>query len=248
MADPIHQFVITPIIPLSVGGIDISYTNSSLWMTIAVVVSVTFMFATTRAMTIVPGRLQAIPETIYSFIANMIRENIGSHGMEYFPLVFTLFMTVFMGNMLGMIPYSFTFTSHLIVTAALALIVFFTVVVIGIARHGTHFFHLFLPPGVPGWLMPVIIPIEILSFLVRPATLSVRLFANMMAGHLVLKVFAGFSVAMLSLGAFGPLISMVPALFNVALILFEFLVAFLQAYVFATLSCIYLKDTIEIGH
>lgn len=248
MADPIKQFVIKPIIPIEVAGIDISFTNSSLWMVLAVVSSIALFTLTTRKKALVPGRGQIISESIYKFVANMVRENIGTRGMEYFPLIFTLFMIVLMGNMLGMIPYSFTYTSHIIVTVTLAMLVFFTVLIIGFVRHGTHFFDLFIPPGVPAWLMPLIIPIELLSFLVRPITLSVRLFANMMAGHLVLKVFAGFSVAMLSLGAAGPFISMVPAIFNVALIIFEFLIAFLQAYVFATLSCIYLKDTIEIAH
>lgn len=249
MADPIHQFIIEPIVPLHVAGIDISYTNSSLWMTISVLVSVTFMTLATWKKSMVPGRVQVAAEMMYGFIANMIRENIGPRGMEYFPLVFTVFMIVFIGNMLGMIPWSFTYTSHLIVTAALALMIFFMVIIIGIARHGTHFFHLFLPPGVPAWLLPLIIPIEIVSFLARPITLSVRLFANMMAGHLVLKVFAGFSVAMIAaFGTAGLLMGIVPTLFNVALITFEFLIAFLQAYVFTILTCIYLKDTIEIGH
>jgi F-type H+-transporting ATPase subunit a len=248
MADPIHQFIIQPIIPFHVGPVDLSFTNSALWMSIAVVTSITFLTLSMRPKALVPGRAQMLSETIYGFVANMIRENIGTKGMEYFPLVFTLFMVVLMGNMLGMVPYSFTYTSHLIVTAAMAVAIFLMVLVIGIVRHGTHFFHLFLPPGVPAWLIPLIIPIEVLSFLVRPVTLSVRLFANMMAGHLVLKVFAGFCVAMLGMGAIGWVAAMVPALFNVALITFEFLIAFLQAYVFTILTCIYLKDTIEIGH
>ncbi len=249
MADPIHQFVIEPIVPFHVGGIDLSYTNSSLWMTIAVLTSITLLTLGMRKKAIVPGRMQMTAEIFYGFIANMIRENIGTRGMEYFPLVFTVFMLVFTGNMLGMIPWSFTYTSHLIVTAALALMIFLLVFVIGVFRHGTHFFHLFLPPGVPVWLLPLIIPIEIVSFLARPITLSVRLFANMMAGHLVLKVFAGFSVAMLAaFGTAGLFMGIVPALFNVALITFEFLIAFLQAYVFTILTCIYLKDTVEIGH
>ena len=248
MADPIHQFVITPIIPFEAGGLDLSFTNSSLWMAIAVISSITFLSIAMRDKAMVPGRLQMSAEMIYQFVANMVRENVGSKGREYFPLVFTLFMVVLMGNMLGMIPYSFTYTSHLIVTAALALVIFLTVLIIGIVRHGLHFFKLFVPPGAPLWLFPLIIPIEILSFLVRPVTLSVRLFANMMAGHLVLKVFAGFSVSMMGLGAAGFFMGIVPAAFNVALIAFEFLIAFLQAYVFAVLSCIYLKDTIEIGH
>jgi F-type H+-transporting ATPase subunit a len=248
MADPIHQFVIEPIVPFQVGNIDLSFTNSALWMAISVVTSMILLTVAMREKSMVPGRMQIAAEGIYQFVANMIRENTGPKGREYFPLVFTVFILVLMGNMLGLIPWSFTYTSHLIVTGALALMIFLMVMVIGIFRHGTHFLHLFVPPGVPMWLFPLIIPIEILSFLVRPVTLSVRLFANMMAGHLVLKVFAGFSVAMLGLGTAGFALSLVPALFNVALITFEVLIAFLQAYVFAILTCIYLKDTIEIGH
>ena len=248
MADPIHQFVIQPIIPLQVAGVDISFTNSALWMSIAVVTSIVLMTLAMRPKAIVPGRGQVIAESMYTFIANMIKENTGVQGMQYFPLVFTLFVIVLMGNMLGMIPYSFTYTSHLAVTAGLAISLFLMVVIIGIVRHGTHFFHLFLPPGVPLWLVPLIIPIEVVSFVARPITLSVRLFANMMAGHLMLKVFAGFSVAMLSFGTAGVALGLLPALFNTVLIVFEFLIAFLQAYVFTILTCIYLKDTIEIGH
>lgn len=248
MADPIHQFVIQPIIPLQVAGVDISFTNSALWMSIAVVSSIILMTLAMRPKALVPGRAQIVAETMYQFIGNMIRENTGVQGMQYFPLVFTLFVVVLMGNMLGMLPYSFTYTSHLAVTAGLAISLFLMVVIIGIVRHGTHFLHLFLPPGVPLWLVPLIIPIEVVSFVARPITLSVRLFANMMAGHLMLKVFAGFSVAMLGFGTAGIALGLLPALFNTVLIVFEFLIAFLQAYVFTILTCIYLKDTIEIGH
>ncbi len=248
MSNPIKQFVIQPIIPFEMGGLDLSFTNSSLWMIIAVGASILLMSMSLSKKSLVPGRMQIVSEMMYGFIAGMIRENVGPKGREYFPLVFTLFVFVLMGNMLGMLPYSFTYTSHIIVTGALAMMIFLIVLVIGLFRHGLHFFSLFLPPGVPAWLFPLIIPIEILSFLVRPVTLSVRLFANMMAGHLVLKVFAGFSVAMVGMGTAGVAFGLVPAAFNVALIVFEFLIAFLQAYVFAILSCIYLKDTIEIGH
>ncbi len=249
MADPIHQFVIEPIIPLHVGSFDLSFTNSSLWMMIGVLISGTVLTLASSRAAMVPGRLQVMGEMLYQFIANMIRENIGTAGMKYFPLVFTLFMVVLMGNLLGMIPYSFTYTSHIIVTGALALMIFFMVLILGIVRHGTHFFSLFVPPGVPAWLFPLIIPIEIISFLVRPVTLSVRLFANMMAGHLMLKVFAGFSVSMLAaFGVVGLVPGLVPMGFNVILIGFEFLIAMLHAYVFTVLSCIYLKDTVELAH
>lgn len=248
MADPIHQFVITPLVDLKVAGIDVSFTNSSLWMMIGVVLSITTLTMATRRKALVPGRLQVMGEMLYEFVANMIRENIGSGGRQYFPLIFTLFMVVLMGNLLGMIPYSFTYTSHIIVTMALALLIFFTVLIIGVIKHGVHFFSFLVPPGVPVWLFPLIIPIELVSFLARPVTLSVRLFANMMAGHLMLKVFAGFSVGMLSLGAAGFAAGLVPMFFNVILIGFEFLIALLHAYVFTVLSCIYLKDTVELHH
>lgn len=248
MADPIHQFQITRYIPFEVGGVDLSYTNSSLWLTLAVGFSIIFFTAATQKKALVPARLQMFSEIIYQFVANMIRENIGNKGREYFPLVFTVFVVVLMGNMMGMIPYSFTYTSHIIVTGIMAFAIFLMVIVIGLIRHGFHFFSLFIPPGVPAPMLLVLVPIELLSFLVRPITLSVRLFANMMAGHIVLKVFAGFSVALLSLGVGGFIAGLIPAAFNVALISLEFLIAFLQAYVFALLTCIYLKDTIEIHH
>ena len=248
MANPIKQFEINPIIPLEIGGFDISYTNSSLWMTIAVVLSTVFLSLAMRQKAVVPGRMQIFAEMLYGFIAGMIRDNIGVKGRQYFPLIFTMFVVVLLGNMLGMIPYSFTYTSHILVTASLAFLIFFVVMIVGIAKHGFHFFSLFLPPGVPWWLIPMILPIEILSFLVRPVTLAVRLFANMIAGHIMLKVFAGFSVGMASIGFAGVAAGIIPMLFNSVLIGFELLIAFLQAYVFAILSCIYLKDTVEIDH
>lgn len=248
MANPIQQFEIQPLVPLHIGGMDLSYTNSSLWMTVAVVLSTIVFSVSMRRRALVPGRMQAFTEMIYEFVANIIRENIGTKGRQYFPFIFTLFVIVLLGNMLGMLPYSFTYTSHIIVTAALAFLIFFIVMIIGIFKHGFHFFSLFIPPGVPWWLMPLILPIEIMSFMIRPVTLSVRLFANMIAGHIMLKVFAGFSVGMFATGGFLTLAGVGPMLFNSVLIGFEFLIAFLQAYVFAILSCIYLKDTVEIGH
>lgn len=240
MADPLHQFQITPLVPLEVAGYDISFTNSSLWMSIAVVVSILFMSIALRKPMLVPGRMQAFAEGLYEFIASMVKDNIGSKGREYFPLIFTIFIVVLLGNMLGMIPFSFTYTSHIAVTMGLALAIFLFVTVLGFIKHGFHFFSLFCPAGVPWALKPLIIPIEVLSYMIRPVTLSVRLFANMMAGHLMLKVFAGFSIAMgLGLG-------FLPMFFNAALIGFEFLIAFLQAYVFTILSCIYLKDAIDL--
>jgi F-type H+-transporting ATPase subunit a len=248
VANPIKQFEIQPLVPLNVGSFDISFTNSSLWMAIAVIVSTVIFTMAMRRKALVPGRMQMFAETIYSFVANMIRENIGPKGRQYFPLIFTLFMIVLLGNVLGLVPYSFTYTSHIAVTAALAFMIFILVLIVGLAKHGLHFFSLFLPAGVPWWLVPLILPIEIMSFLTRPITLSVRLFANMIAGHIMLKVFAGFSVGMMAMGATGLLAGILPMIFNSIMIAFELLVAFLQAYVFAILSCIYLKDTVEIDH
>lgn len=248
MANPIHQFEISPIIPFEMGGLNLSYTNSSLWMTIGVLLSITVFALATKKRALVPGRLQAFSEIAYEFVAGMIRDNVGEGGKKYFPLVFSLFTIVLMGNLLGMIPFSFTYTSHLIVTAALAFLVFFTVLIMGFAKHGTHFFSIFLPPGVPWWLTPLIVPIEMISFFIRPITLSVRLFANMVAGHIMLKVFAGFCVMFVTMGGLGYLATVLPVLFNTVLIGFELLIAFLQAYVFAVLSCIYLKDTVELDH
>lgn len=248
MADPLHQFVIQPLVPLSVAGVDISFTNSSLWMMIAVVASTMFLSLAIRRAALVPGRMQVAAEMLYEFISTMIRTNIGPAGRQYFPLVFTLFVVVLMGNLLGMLPYSFTYTSHIAVTAGLAVAIFLLVVGLAIFRHGTHFFSLFAPPGLPFILYPLIVPLELISYLVRPITLSVRLFANMMAGHLMLKVFAGFSVAMISIGVPGFFAALLPMLFNVMLIGFEVMIALLHAYVFSVLCCIYLKDTVDLHH
>lgn len=248
MADPIHQFIIKPLIPFEIGGFDLSFTNSALWMIIGAVVSVVFLTLASKKQAMVPGRLQVFSEMLYEFIAGMVRDNIGSHGRQYFPLVFTLFMVVLMGNVLGLIPYSFTYTSHLIVTGTLALIVFISVTLFGFLNNGLGFLRLFAPPGVPLALQFLLVPIELLSFIVRPFTLSFRLFANMMAGHLVLKVFAGFSVMFLSLGIVGIVPGLLPMFLNVLLYMLELLVALLQAYVFTILTCIYLKDTVDLHH
>ncbi|OFW88333.1 MAG: F0F1 ATP synthase subunit A [Alphaproteobacteria bacterium RIFCSPHIGHO2_02_FULL_46_13] len=248
MADPMHQFQIATLIPFHVGGVDLSFTNSSLWMLIGTVLSIVGLTIASERKAMIPGRLQVGAEGLYNFIDNLITENIGAGAKQYFPLVFTLFVMVLVGNFLGMIPYSFTYTSHLAVTAGLALMVFFTVLIIGIARHGTHFFSLFVPPGVPMWLLWLVVLIEIVSFISRPITLSVRLFANMVAGHVLMKVIAGFAIMFASVGGFAWLGTLLPVAFNVVMIGFEFFIAFIQAYVFAVLTCIYLKDTMEIEH
>ncbi|PZO85102.1 MAG: F0F1 ATP synthase subunit A [Micavibrio aeruginosavorus] len=248
MANPIHQFEIQPLVPLSLGGVDLSFTNSALWMTIGTVLSIALLTLAMRRKALVPTRGQLVAEGLYKFISSLVRENVGEKGMMYFPFVFTLFMIVLLGNLLGMIPGSFTFTSHIAVTGVLALIIFFFVSFMGFVKHGLHFLQLFCPPGVPLWIAPLIVPIEIISYLSRPVTLSLRLFINMLAGHLMVKVIAGFSVMMVGAGVAGMLGSLGPMLFNVMLIGFEIFVAFVQAYVFALLTCIYLRDTVEMAH
>lgn len=248
MADPVKQFVIKPIIPFEISGVDLSFTNSSLWMVIAVVVSSVFFTLASQRKDMVPGRLQAVSEMFYEFVANMVRDNTGPDGRRYFPLIFTMFVIVLLGNLLGLLPYSFTYTSHIIVTFALAMTIFLAVTIYGFANNGLHFLTLFAPPGVPLALQFLIVPIELVSFLVRPLTLSVRLFANMTAGHLVMKVFAGFSTMLLGAGLGGFLGAFIPVFFNVAIYALELLVALLQAFIFATLSTIYLKDTVDLAH
>lgn len=246
--DPISQFQIKNLVPLEIGGLDISFTNSSLFMVASVAVAAGFLFTTTSSRGLIPGRLQSISEMSYEFVASMLRDGAGAKGMRFFPLVFSLFMFVLVANLLGMFPYFFTITSHLIVTFALAMLVVGTVVVYGFAKHGLGFLQLFVPQGIPGVLMPLVVMIEVISFLSRPISLSVRLFANMLAGHITLKVFAGFVV---SLGALGPLgigTAILPLVMTVALTGLEFLVAFLQAYVFAVLTCMYLNDALHPGH
>lgn len=243
-----HQFQIATLIPFQIGGVDLSFTNSSLWMLIATVLSIVGLTIAAEKKSMIPSRLQVGAEGIYNFIDNLITENIGAGAKQYFPLVFTLFVMVLVGNFLGMIPYSFTYTSHLAVTAGLALLVFFAVLIIGLVRHGFHFFSLFAPPGVPMWLLWLVVLIEIVSFISRPITLSVRLFANMVAGHVLMKVIAGFAIMFATMGGMGWFATILPVAFNIAMIGFEFFIAFIQAYVFAVLTCIYLKDTMEIDH
>jgi F-type H+-transporting ATPase subunit a len=237
--NPLEQFEIKPLIPIHVGGIDISYTNSALFMTVAVVLSTALVLWGTRRAAMVPGRWQSVAEMAYEFIANMIEDSVGTEGMQYFPFIFTLFMFVLFGNLIGMVPYTFTFTSHIIVTFALAAVIFIGVTVIGLARHGFHFFTLFAPEGVPKVLLLLLVPIELISYFIRPFTLSIRLFANMLAGHAILAVFAGFVAALGILGV-------APLLMDVGFILLEFLVAFLQAYIFTILTCLYLNDAIHL--
>jgi len=245
VASPLEQFEIKTIGPaIEIGGLDLSFTNSAAWMLVAAIAATVFLQVGSRRRALVPGRMQVMAEMSYEFIANMIRDNVGDAGRRFFPYIFTLFMFVLFGNLLGLVPYSFTYTSHIIVTGALAVTVFFAVTLVGIARHGLHFFTFFVPSGVPVFMMPLLIPIEVISYLSRPVSLSIRLFANMMAGHTMLKVFAGFVVPLgaASLGIGG----LAPIAMNVALTGFELLVAVLQAYVFTVLSCLYLNDALHL--
>ncbi len=245
--EPMHQFEINRIVELKLFGTDISFTNASLWMLIALAVIsfITVYGSAQRSM--VPGRLQSLAEMSYEFVANTLTGVTGKEGMQFFPFVFSLFMFVFAANMLGMIPGSFTVTSQIIVTAAFALLVIGTVVVVGVAKHGSHFFGLFVPSGVPIPILLLMVPIEIISFLSRPVSLSLRLFGNMLAGHIVLKAFGGLTVMLLGAGAWA-VISPLPLLMAVAVTALEFLVAFLQAYVFTILTCVYLNDALHPGH
>jgi len=248
--DPIHQFQIVDLFPVvKIGNVEIVFTNSAAFMMLAVAGLTVFFVGATAKRSLVPSRLQSAAEISYEFVASTIRSTAGSEGMKFFPFVFSIFMFVLTLNMLGLIPYAFTVTSHIIVTAALAITVFLTVLIYGLWRHGLHFFNLFVPKGVPIYILPLIVAIEILSFLSRPISHSVRLFANMLAGHITLKVFAGFIILLGgSLGAIGWVGSMLPFAMVVVLFALETLVAFLQAYVFAILTCIYLNDAIHPGH
>lgn len=246
--DPIHQFVINKIIPIEVGGLDFSFTNSSLFMVLTVVTASLFLTMATSGRGLVPGRLQSLAEMSYEFVAGTLRSSAGTEGMRFFPMVFSLFMFILVANLFGMIPYAFTVMSHIIVTFALAMLVIGTVVGYGFYKHGFKFLGLFIPHGVPGILVPLVTAIEVISFLSRPISLSVRLFANMMAGHTALKVFAGFIVMMSGAGAVGVVGSILPLAMTVGLTALEFLVAFLQAYVFTVLTCMYLNDALHPGH
>ncbi len=249
MGDPIHQFQLKHLFSLGhIGPYEIVFTNSSLFMLIALLATAALMLIPTRSRAMIPSRIQSVAEISYEFVANTIRSTAGKEGMKFFPLVFSLFFFVLMVNFLGLLPYGFTVTSHIIVTVALAMLVFLTVIVYGFYKNGLKFFKLFVPSGIPIIILPLIVFIEVLSFFSRPISHSVRLFANMLAGHITLKVFAGFIVMLSALGIGGIIGAILPLALVVALTALEFLVAFLQAYVFAILTCIYLNDAIHPGH
>ena len=241
--NPMHQFEVYRLGPeINLGPANLSFTNASLFMAISAATILFFLFIGTKKKSLVPSKIQLVTEMTYSFIAKMINDTAGSAAKPFFPFIFTLFMFVLFCNMVGMLPYSFTVTSHIIVTFALAAIVFIGVTIIGFIKHGIKYLELFVPKGVPFVLLPLIVIIEIISYLSRPVSLSVRLFANMMAGHTMLKVFGGFVISLGLLGGWLPLS------FSVALTGLEILVAFLQAYVFAILTCIYLNDALNLNH
>ena len=245
--NPIEQFSIHPVLPISVGHIDFSLTNSGLYMLLAVALSCLIAAIGARGNSGVPGRLQALAEMGYEFIAGMVRSAAGEQGMRFFPLVFSIFFFILICNLVGLIPYSFTVTSQIVITVALALMVFLTVVIIGIREHGMGFFKLFVPSGVPIYILPLVVAIEIISFLSRPLSHSVRLFANMLAGHITLNVFGGFVVMLLGAGAVTSVVAILPFAMTIGLYALELLVAFLQAYVFAMLTCMYLNDALHPG-
>lgn len=242
--DALSQFELTPF--LGGFGQAIGFSQSNAFMLLALGLITLFIMAAAARGAMIPGRLQSLGEASYEFIQGMVTEQVGDEGKKYFPFVFSIFMFVLFGNLLGMLPYAFTFTSHIAVTLTLAVIVFVTVTVIALMRHGMHFFSYFFPEGAPVWLAPIIIPVEVISYFSRVVSLSVRLFANMVAGHVMLKVFATFVVLLGSLGAVGPFVAVLPLSVNIALVGFEFLVAFLQAYVFAILTSIYLHDAVHL--
>lgn len=237
--DPLHQFVVSPIFKINIGGIDLSFTNSALAVTVAVVGLLVLFAYGLRKRGIVPSRLQSLLEIVYELVTDLVDKNIGREGLKYFPFVFSVFLFVLSGNLLGMVPYMFTFTSHIIVTFTLAMVVISFVTVLGVVLHGAKFFTIFVPKGVPVFLSPFLIPIEVISYMSRPVSLAVRLFANMMAGHTMMKVFAGFAVMLGSLGV-------VPIVANVVLTGFEIVIAILQAYIFTILTCVYLNDAVHL--
>lgn len=252
--DPIHQFVIYDLFPIHIGdeaagtALNFSFTNSALFMFVTVAVVTLFMVLSASRASLVPSRFQLAGELTYTFVANMLRSSAGKEGMKFFPFVFSLFGFVLVANLLGMFPYFFTVTSHIIVTAALALLVISVVILYGFFRHGFKFLKLFVPAGVPAYVLPIVVPIEIISFLSRPISLSVRLFGNILAGHITLKVFSGFVVSLGALGALGWMGAVLPLIMTVAISALELLVAVVQAYVFAVLTSMYLNDAVHPSH
>jgi F-type H+-transporting ATPase subunit a len=243
---PVEQFTIKVLFALNLFGYDVSFTNSSLFMVLTVLASVVFLALAIRPAALIPGRMQGLAEMLYEFVADMVRSNVGNEGRPYFPVIFTLFMFVLFSNLLGLIPYSYTTTSQIVVTFAMALTIFVGVTLIALVKHGFHFFSFFVPSGAPKALIPFLVIIEVISYFVRPVSLSVRLFANMLAGHTMLKVFAGLAVMIASAGGVAAAGSVLPLIAIIGLTGLEVLVAVLQAYVFTILTCMYLNDALHL--
>lgn len=246
--DPIHQFHINTLVPIHVGGYDLSFTNYALFMVIVVLLAGGGLYLATASRRVIPGRAQSIAEMCYEFSAAMLKDSAGNEGMRFFPFIFALFMFLLVANLVGMFPYFPTITSQIVITVTLALVVFFMVMIAGLVRHGLHFFKLFVPSGIPVVILPLVVLIEIISFFTRPVSHSVRLFANMLAGHITIKVFAGFVFSLGTLGALGIAGAILPLVMVIGLSALEILIAALQAYVFAMLACIYINDAIHPGH
>ena len=246
MHSPVEQFTIKVLFALNLFGYDVSFTNSSLFMVLTVLASVVFLALAIRPAALIPGRMQGLAEMMYEFVADMVRSNVGNEGRPYFPVIFTLFMFVLFSNLLGLIPYSYTTTSQIVVTFAMALTIFVGVTLIALVKHGFHFFSFFVPSGAPKALIPFLVIIEVISYFVRPVSLSVRLFANMLAGHTMLKVFAGLAVMIASAGGVAAAGSVLPLIAIIGLTGLEVLVAVLQAYVFTILTCMYLNDALHL--
>ena len=246
MHSPVEQFTIKVLFALNLFGYDVSFTNSSLFMVLTVLASVVFLSLAIRPAALIPGRMQGLAEMMYEFVADMVRSNVGNEGRPYFPVIFTLFMFVLFSNLLGLIPYSYTTTSQIVVTFAMALTIFVGVTLIALVKHGFHFFSFFVPSGAPKALIPFLVIIEVISYFVRPVSLSVRLFANMLAGHTMLKVFAGLAVMIASAGGVAAAGSVLPLIAIIGLTGLEVLVAVLQAYVFTILTCMYLNDALHL--
>ena len=246
MHSPVEQFTIKVLFALNLFGYDISFTNSALFMVLAIAVSCGFLVFAMRPASIVPGRMQGLAEMMYEFVAEMVRSNVGNEGRPYFPFIFTLFMFILFSNLLGLIPYSYTVTSQIVVTFAIALFIFIGVTIIAVVKHGFHFFSFFIPSGAPKALLPLIFVIEVISYFIRPVSLSVRLFANMLAGHTMLKVFGGLAVMIAGAGGVFVAGSILPLVAIIGLTGLEVLVACLQAYVFTILTCMYLNDAIHL--
>lgn len=246
MHSPVAQFEIKPIFDLSIAGQDVSFTNSSLFMLLAIMVSSVFLISAMRKRELIPGRMQGLAEMMYEFVADMVRSNVGNEGRPYFPFIFTLFVFLLFGNLLGLIPYSYTFTSQIVVTFVMAAFVFLALTILALFKHGLHFFSFFVPAGAPKALIPFLVIIEVISYFVRPVSLSVRLFANMLAGHTMLKVFAGLAVMISGVGGATMAGAVFPFIALIGLTGLELLVAVLQAYVFTILTCMYLNDALHL--